>query len=365
VKVLFDHPIFQMQRFGGISRYFHELIRHLVPLPEVEAHAFLGFHVNGYGTDRIPGLASAVGWPRPALRGLDRLLDPLADRWLDLAHDLSRFDVLHRTYYDPRDLARGRCRTVLTVYDMIHELHPRDDRQRAWMEARKRPAVAHADAVIAISESTKQDLIRLYGTSASQIHVIPLASSLTGTGAPEPLFERPYLLFVGGRGGYKNFELLARTYAARPEWVRELDLVCFGGGAFTPGERQLVHALGIAPQVRYLEGPDDVLETLYRHARMLVYPSRYEGFGLPPLEAMQLGCPVVVARTSSLPEVVGEAGEYVEPDSPDSLEAAIARLLDDSSHRAELIRRGHARARRFSWTQCAEQTLAVYRSVAG
>ena len=363
MKVVFDQGIFQTQRYGGISRYFHELIAQLVQLDDVEASLFLGFHVNGYGTADLPGLRARIGLPRPSWPGAAHVLPPIADLWFDRAIDLRRMDVLHRTYYDARDLARGRCATVLTVHDMIHELHPRDDRQRAWMEARKRPAVAAADAVIAISESTRRDLVRLHGTPEEKVNVIHLASSLVGEGAPESLLDRPYLLFVGGRGGYKNFELLARTLAGRPDWRRELDLACFGGGPLTSGEQDLLARLGLVDRVHLFEGADATLETLYRHAAMLVYPSRYEGFGLPPLEAMQLGCPVVVAGASSLPEVVGEAGELVEPDSQDDLEAAIARVLGDTAHRRGLVRLGREQATRFSWERCARETLDVYRKV--
>jgi len=364
VKVLYDHHVFQLQRYGGVSRYFYELISHLIRLGDVEASLFLGFYINGYGVERLPGLARVTGMPRPPIRALERVFPRLADMWLQRAYDLRRFDLFHQTYYTAQDPVRGRCPSVLTVHDMIHELHPQSERQKEWMVSMKRPSVDRSDAVIAISESTKRDLMRLYGTPEEKIHVIHHANSLQVEAAPTSLLARPYVLFVGTRTGYKNFALLARAYAQRPDVVRDFDLVCFGGGAFTPEERALLAELGLGERVHHFAGADEVLATLYRHAAVMAYPSRYEGFGLPALEAMHYGCPVIVADTSSLPEVVGDAAERVEPDSQESLAEALARVLQDAERKAELVRRGYEQERRFSWERCATETLALYRQVA-
>lgn len=364
MRVLYDHHVFQMQRYGGVSRYFYELISHLIRQGGVEPSLFLGFYVNAYGVEKLPGLRAVKGMPRPDVPALQRFFPKLADLWLQRAYDLGRFDLFHQTYYTAHDPVRGRCPSVLTVYDMIHELHPQSERQKEWMVAMKRPSVDRSDAVIAISESTKRDLMRLYGTPGEKIHVIHLANSLTVEAAATSPAPRPYVLFVGSRGGYKNFELLARAYARRPKLAREFDLVCFGGGEFTPDERSLIAQLGIGERVRLFTGADEVLATLYRHAAVMAYPSRYEGFGLPALEAMHYGCPVIVADTSSLPEVVGDAAERVVPDSEESLAEALGRVLSDTDWRSELVRRGHEQEARFSWERCAAETLALYRTVA-
>jgi glycosyltransferase involved in cell wall biosynthesis len=143
-------------------------------------------------------------------------------------------------------------------------------------------------------------------------------------------------------------------------------VVAFGGGAFTPAESERVCALGLRPeQVRHMDGTDSLLHRLYHQASALVYPSLYEGFGLPPLEAMARGCPVVSSKTSSMPEVVGDAGELVDPGIPESIAAGIERVVFDSDRRQSLVRSGYERYRVFSWKRCAEETRQVYRRFAG
>src|SRR5439155_12251123 len=140
--------------------------------------------------------------------------------------------------------------------------------------------------------------------------------------------DRPYLLFVGNRGTYKNFDLLARTYARSDRLQREFDIVCFGGQRESSHPARL-EQLGIASRVQYFSGGDQVLANLYRHAFALVYPSKYEGFGIPPLEAMHYGCPVIASNAGSLPEVVADAGLMFDPNSEDDLLNKLYRLIDD------------------------------------
>jgi glycosyltransferase involved in cell wall biosynthesis len=141
-------------------------------------------------------------------------------------------------------------------------------------------------------------------------------------------------------------------------------VVCLGGStSFTEIERQFFAEHGLAETFLHLPGDDSLLKVLYHHALGLVYPSRYEGFGIPPLEAMETGCPVVCCPVSSLPEVVGDAALFFAPDAPDELVERLHSLLDDAALRADLIARGKARAGRFSWDGMVEQTMAGYRAV--
>ena len=176
--------------------------------------------------------------------------------------------------------------------------------------------------------------------------------------------RRPYLLHVGGRAGYKNFETLLRAYAGQPALAREFDLVAFGAGDFDTKERELIGALGLSDsQVRQVGGGDSILTDLYQGAALFVYPSRYEGFGIPPLEAMSFDCPVVCSNSSSIPEVVGDAAVFFEPASSDSIANAIQSVLSNDTLRETLIARGRARNKMFSWERCAEQTLDIYRKL--
>ncbi|MBT8060266.1 MAG: glycosyltransferase family 4 protein, partial [Gammaproteobacteria bacterium] len=182
---------------------------------------------------------------------------------------------------------------------------------------------------------------------------------------PERGSGRPYLLYVGQRDGYKNFGRLLRTWAGDSVLLGEFDLLCFGGGPWSTEERAEIGRLSL-PDGRLIQahGEDAVLVGLYQNAAAFVYPSMYEGFGIPPLEAMSQGCPVLSSNVSSMPEVLGDAAEYFPPEDRDALREALHRVLGDSERRSELQARGRERAARFTWRRCAEETLAAYRVLA-
>jgi glycosyltransferase involved in cell wall biosynthesis len=182
-------------------------------------------------------------------------------------------------------------------------------------------------------------------------------------GAERP-HSRPYLLYVGLRGGYKNFEGLLRAVAASPMLRADYDVIAFGGGSFRSSETAMISQLGFGDgRVLQMGGGDSLLGELYAHADAFVYPSAYEGFGFPPLEAMTQGCPVVASNTSSMPEVIGDAGEFFDPGSVEDIRRAIEAVVYSRDRGQELVRLGYARIKMFSWEKCASETMAVYRSL--
>ncbi len=178
--------------------------------------------------------------------------------------------------------------------------------------------------------------------------------------------DEPYIIYVGQRGGYKNFESILRAYAKSKLLKDEYCIVCFGGGGFRDQELALMKTLSLPlSKFCHLSGTDDVLASLYASAATFVYPSLYEGFGIPPLEAMSFGCPVVCADSGPLPEVVGDAAEMFDPADADHLGAAIERVVSSPAHAAKLVEKGYMRVQQFSWEKCALETLDVYRKIVG
>ncbi len=361
MRILYDYQVFSWQRYGGISRYYYELITRMTAVPGVDVALFMGLHINRYGLERYRDSCAffwGTRWPAVPLTytlftGFNRVCFPGFLR-------RSRPDIYHPTYY-ARTERSFSGRRIITVFDMIHERcasgHPWSDRT----VANKRRATSRADGVICISEATKRDVIEILKIPEDRLRVIYLGSSLAADGNAPPVVDAPYVLYVGERQGYKNFDCLARA-CARSEFVRRnLRLVCFGGGPFTKAERERAHSLGIGGIVRHVSGDDAVLANLYRHAAVHVCPSLHEGFGLPTLEAMQLGCPVLVADTSSLPEVAGPAGSYFDPTDSDDLSDKLEKVLHDQELRSRMVAIGLSRARMFSWDRCARETLDFYR----
>ena len=362
MKLAYDQQIFVEQEFGGISRYFVELATRMSARPGCEVSIIAPFHRNAYLED--PSVAPLVhGW---RIRGRRLLKMHRTLAWanrLGAARYWRRgFDLIHETYFSLRPSGHA-TRRVVTVYDMIHELYPQEVRHAAEVSAAKRAAVARADHVLCISATTRDDLLRLFGTDPSRCSVVHLGHSLLADAAPEPAgasVERPVILFVGLRKAYKNFAVVAQAFAASARLRREFDLLAFGGGEFSTRERRQFEELGISAQVRHSAGNDQRLAECYRSARLFVYPSGYEGFGLPPLEAMHYGCPVACSHMGAISEVVGEAGRYFDPASQDEVRAALEAVAFDESLRRAMVRSGHGRAAQFSWEQCANETAAVY-----
>jgi glycosyltransferase involved in cell wall biosynthesis len=253
---------------------------------------------------------------------------------------------------------------------MIHELFADQFSPRDPTSADKRRSVREADRVLCISQNTANDLMRLFGVPAEKIAVTYLGFSDVFT-EPPPAGEtsphdRPYLLYVGHRGGYKNFRATLQAYADSPSLREQFDLVTFGGFLLGEEERLLAKSLGLAPtQLRRLAGSDADLARAYRHARVFVYPSLYEGFGIPPLEAMSAGCVVACADTSSIPEVVGDAAATFDPSDVGSIRRTMEQACFDEALRHRLVQGGRERVGAFSWDRCARDTVQAYRTTLG
>jgi glycosyltransferase involved in cell wall biosynthesis len=364
MRILYDHQIFSSQVYGGISRYFYELLRRFAGDDGIDFELALRYSDNSYLLD------SGFARPKTFFRGrrfigrttLLEFCNGLRSRSSLLKRE---YDVFHPTYYNPYFLQHvGGKPYVVTVYDMVHELYPEmyptNDRTREW----KRQTLKHASKIIAISENTRQDVVRIYGLDEQKVEVIHLASSLQAAdSAPVTPLPVKYLLFVGQRLRYKNFPLFIRAAAPLMKRDRDLAIICAGGGGFSPEESALFDSFGIAGRVSQLSVPDEVLAALYGNARAFVFPSLYEGFGIPVLEAFTCGCPVVLAESGCFPEVAGDAALYFDPRDEGALRAVLERVVDDETMRDTLRSKGFSRGRAFSWDKTASVTKAVYESL--
>ncbi|MGI8549160.1 MAG: glycosyltransferase family 4 protein, partial [Gemmatimonadaceae bacterium] len=313
LRVAFDHQIFSGQRYGGISRYLVELVRHLSVRDDCTVSVLALAHANAYLAS-LPGTL-VRGWSVPNVRRTGRLRQRVNDVVTRMLLGSFRPDIVHETYYSAWRLAPVGVPTVVTVHDMTHERFPRYFPDAASLARRKAAAVRRAAHVICVSENTRRDLLELIPIDPERVSVIHLASSLPSAATPARTGPRrdgrPYLLFVGDRRGYKNFSMLLDAMLLLPAGLRHVRLIAFGGGPFGTAELQHIALLG--DSVVQVSGGDQALAELYSNAAALVYPSLYEGFGIPIVEAMACGCPVICSDTGSLPEVAGAAAEYCDP----------------------------------------------------
>lgn len=366
MRIAFDHQIFLLQTHGGISRYYTRLAENLRDMGEA-ARIFAPVHRNEHLHSANKGVSAGIHLTKFP-RGTTRLIQAASAAVAGWRARSWRPDLVHETYYAAKPTVKGKSPTVITVYDMIHELYESTLPPGDLTASLKRAAVARADHVICISENTRQDLIRLYGLPEGKTSVVHLGFDMPASGIEQgrPVSEagKPYLLYVGPRGGHKNFDGLLRAFAASKSLQGDLDIIAFGGGILRPAELQRLAELGLARTVTQVSGGDATLHRLYAGARAFIYPSFYEGFGLPPLEAMAHACPVISSNSSSMPEVIGPAAEFFDPTDTESIRLAIESVVYSEQRRAELVSLGVETLSRYSWRRCAEATLAVYNKVA-
>jgi glycosyltransferase involved in cell wall biosynthesis len=368
MKVLYDFQCFTNDRIGGISKYFAKLIQYLNKQEGIEVDVAGKLSNNLYSREFEGHLTHKQFFPGVQFPGQRKALKHFNRITAARALQNNRFDVFHPTYYNPYWLQKaGSKKVVLTVHDMIHELFNIPEHfDRMPIAEVKRRLIRRADKVIAISNSTKNDLLRFTDVSPEKIEVIYHGIDSHFVKIEKTLFYRhpeAYFLFVGRRSGYKNFSFMIRAIA--PLLLKsKLGVVCVGGGPLSHEEKELISQLRIAPFIHNLPVVSELqLDYYYQHAIALIYPSLYEGFGMPILEANRNQCPVILANASSLPEVGGDAALYFDVDNTDSLEDAARKVSEKDELRNSLILKGMERIKSFSWEQTFEKTADVYRSV--
>lgn len=363
IKILYDFQTFTLQEYGGISRYYHEIISRLRGQARIGLILTNNAYLNGKGYKGIRPF-----FKNSSFKGKHRIMLSLNKWYSSSLIKSAKFDILHPTYYDTYFLDKiGTKPFVITVYDLIHEKF--GDKYPELGEdvtfSAKMELLTKAKMIIAISESTKRDIIDIFGIDPNKIRVIYLGSSLEkrDKGENGNTHVGKSLLFVGKRAIYKNFDFFIRAIA---NYLKESDLtvVCSGGGAFTAEEKVLFEQLGIATKVKYhaIQGDESLIRD-YQQASAFIFPSEYEGFGIPVLEAFSCGCPCVLSNGGSLPEVGGDAAVYFDPNNAKELVEAVKKVIENPTLASQLVADGYKRLNNFSWDKTAEETLALYKSI--
>jgi glycosyltransferase involved in cell wall biosynthesis len=369
MKILLDPQIFNQQQYGGISRYYTELFSILLRKNNKVIIPFYSTANVYYGQSTLVTFQQKVYslYIRFLIKFRIRYKeDTIARNKKYLKNTILRqqYDLFIPTYYNPyfvKDI--GSKPFVLTVYDMIHELFPEYFKNDTLMVVEnKKYLIEKATRIIAVSESTKRDVIKIYPhIDNSKIDVVYHGCSIKQVYKEIDYLNVNYILFVGVRDNYKNFTFLVTSIAEFLINNRDLFLICAGGGAFNTIENELICKFGLENQVFQRSFQEDELATFYKEAKCLVFPSLYEGFGIPVLESMTCGCPVVLARHSSFPEVAGNAGVYFELNNSKDLSDKIEMLVQDESLRKEYSQKGLEQVKKFSWQKAADECLIIYK----
>jgi glycosyltransferase involved in cell wall biosynthesis len=343
------------EEVNGIHRYALEVIRHG------------GDMVDGRLIDYDPGVYSRLAGRLPALFYYP-LLVARSRRESSVKHFCSHIQAHLLNYLR----LKPSVVTCHDIYPVLSRDYPYTDRCMVKLGLR---GMLKADRIIAVSEFTKHEIVRVLGYPADRITVVcegvdhgkyrPLAEPVALPGDHSPRPGNKTLLYVGSEQPRKNLHLLLRAFAAVKKERGDVSLIKVGRPQWKEAREELLRraeGLGIRDEVIFADYvPEEALPGLYNAADLFVFPSRYEGFGLPLLEAMACGCPVIASNTSSLPQVVGSAGIMLDPDDEGGFVDAICRVLEDRDLHEEMRRKGIEQAGKFSWEKTALETVAVYR----
>jgi len=348
------------QNATGLGNYSRSVVRDLAELyPENEYFLFtpnashrLPFEVSG-NVKTIVGRGSV--W-----------------RSFGIRRDIMRnkIDVFHGLSNElPFSINKTDSRSVVTIHDLIFDLFPHHypGVDRTVYELKTRFAVNHADVIIAASESTKKDILKTYGTAEEKIHVVyqscdpifyhPPVADITAYALP-----KDYMLYVGSVTERKNLLAVAQAYLHLRAEDRIPCVIVGHGKRYAEALRQFITDHGLTDSFMFLENvPTEHLPALYARAMCFIYPSLYEGFGIPILESMASGCPVITSDISSLPEVGGDAALYFDPKSPEQIAAIIKQVIGDQSLRSTMREKGKIMSAHFDRKEQAKRIIEIYR----
>jgi len=362
MKIYFDHQVFCLQSYGGVSRYFVELCRGLRQIKGTEAEVIAPAYINAYLTsnDTNYPFSFPLRFPKRGVRFRPALIKPLF--WL--ARLTGSPNVIHETHYGlGSSHLSGKTPVVTTCHDMIFERYPHWAPGAGNRVSLKRKTFERADAIICVSNNTRNDLLEIYPDLESKVSTVH--HGVDHTPAPDHALaemSHPFLLYVGMRKGYKNFDNMIKALGRSRTLHESFQLVCFGGGPFSEEELQKCQKAGVPPKrIHYFSGSDALLAQFYHHASAFIFPSLYEGFGMPLTEAMVHKCPIACSNASCFPEICGEAAEYFDGQDIESISNAIEKLVarPRNQYRALL----QQKAQQYSWHRCATESLRVYEAV--
>jgi mannosyltransferase len=366
-KVVLDNIIFNLQEYGGISNYWYNLLE-----KSLENNYIFYFKDNYLNKNYYRSLIKLPD----NFSVEDKNIVPLRiKRYLPIRNIDKHFDVFHSSYYR---YAKGNIKNVTTVYDFVYEKYiPKYNFKRVFHSWQKYWAIKCSNYIIGISKNTLDDMLRYYPEFKTKkscvIHLginddfYPLKNKNNLIKIQnKKLYYNSFFLYFGNRKSYKNFKLLVNAYSALLKNNRNKNVPCLvvaGGGEFSKNEKILLRESNLLSSIIKLRRiTNNELNLLYNYCSGFIYPSLYEGFGLPVIEAMKAGAPVICSNSSSIPEVAGEAAIYVDPNNVFELEKALLGLLDNSA-RKDLIYLGRKQSRKFSWDKMYGETLEIYNSL--
>tara|TARA_B100000686_G_scaffold352911_1_gene456487 strand:- start:252 stop:1349 length:1098 start_codon:yes stop_codon:yes gene_type:complete len=359
MKIIYDHKIFWSQKYGGISRYFVNIIKNMQKYQKIDFKIIAPFYQNTYlkneiKREKIIGIHLKKKIPKTSF-----LFEKFNNFFFKHAVHNYKPSLIHSTYYN-ESINKKNIPLIITVYDLIHEKLAIKKNNEIFPKFK---SLMMADHIISISKKTKDDLIKFYNINENKISVVYLGSNHALSNADEYKAinkQKPYILYVGSREKYKNFEFFLKGYSFSEKLKKDFNIVLFGGGKLTNNERKIISELKLDNKVIHKEGNDKELYQLYRSSKVFIFPSIYEGFGLPLVEAMANECPVICSKNQIFEEIAGEAAEYFDPTNLENFKEKVEEVIYSNSRIKELKLLGKNKSENYSWEKCTNETLKIY-----
>jgi glycosyltransferase involved in cell wall biosynthesis len=358
MKVYFDNSIFEIQKYGGVSTYFYNLIQ-ILRKYNINVKVFSGFSINSHfhNNDRDIRNIHLEEYPKYSVK-IIKSLNKFNNFFFA---KLYRPTVYHQTYYQNFPLfLEKKCQKIITIHDLIYEKNPNQFNYKELL-IKKKKAIQSADKIICVSQATKDDFLRFYPIK-KKIFVIHHGSDHINKNTVNNFITRKnsFILFVGNRNRHKNFINFLYAYKMSKNIFNNIKIVCFGGGLFSKDEFEIFNKFKIKPAfINNIQGDKETLSSLYKTASCLIYPSTDEGFGLPLLEAMSFGCPVLTSKIKPMIEIANDAALYFDPWDCSNISIVLEKSFEMDL--TKLIANGYNNIKNFSWDKCAKLTIEAYK----
>jgi len=357
MKVLYDYPSVDMA-YGGVARYVCEIMNELHK--DIEVKTSILVTDNVYIKD-LPFLKIKSLITDRNFKGKGKVQKIINTAYSNYKVLMNDFDIFHATFSDAYYLRKIKKPIVVTIHDMINEKLADYHISHASHIESKKNLIYKSDHIIAVSHNTKKDILEIYPVNPDKITVIYHGPPQSA----KQIYKNElgdYILYVGRRTRYKNFNFFVESIIPLLLKNPDLKLVCIGS-SFTNDEKEFLNKSGILKQAVSMGLSDDVLYSIYRHALVFVFPSIFEGFGIPILEAFANECPVCLSNSSCFPEIAGDAAMYFNPADSESIRESIDKIITDKDVANNLRKKGLERLSLFSWQKAAQETFDIYKKM--
>lgn len=361
MKILIDYRIFFLQKYGGISRYFLELANGLNKTNndvKIISPVYVNKFIDKYDK-KVLSLKKINNIPLYTTKVLNFTNFFISNIYIKSFKP----DIIHQTYFNNHFYSDKKAKKIINVWDLNHEIfHKSYNMKNDYFP--KKDSLDNADHIICSSKKTQKDLINYYNISLEKTSVlyqgVPSFTNITKK-FEDP--NKPFILYVGSRKKYKNFDNFIKAISIK-NILKDFDLICFGNEEFNDEEMNLFDQLKIdAKKIKLVSGDDGKLVELYSTASAMIYPSKNEGFGFPPLEAMSLSCPVIVSNNQAIDEAVGDAALKFDPNNIEDISSKINQILYSDELKKKFINLGKERVKMFSWEKTILDLLNIYKKL--